>query len=313
MAKGQPRPREIDDADEDLGEEQGVCPGQDWEDKGLEVVTAVVDHSLGTLAEMVRGTPADINITPAYQRRVRWDGGRKSRLIESFLMNVPVPPIFLNEDELGRYSVIDGKQRLLAISEFMANELRLQGLKCFRSLEGMTYSDLPPQMKSTLRSKPALRTIFVLRQSAPALKTEVFVRLNTGGVTLNAQELRNSVYAGSLNDLIYELSESPDFHSMLGMAPGPDQRSQMYMQMKDAELVLRFLTFSSDLDACESGIRYAMDNYMEAHKNAGADLLAQARERFITALAAVDACFGAHAFARWDPENSRWRSLMKSV
>lgn len=82
--------------------------------RSSELVTSVVDYNLSTLSDLIQGKTIDLN--PRYQRRFRWDEARQSRLIESFLMNVPIPPIFLNED---RYSIIDGKQRLMAINEFM--------------------------------------------------------------------------------------------------------------------------------------------------------------------------------------------------
>jgi len=88
-----------------------------WEKKQRELVTNTVDYNLSTLSTLIKDKVIDLD--PEYQRRERWDAQRQSRLIESFLMNVPVPPVFLNEDEYGSYSVIDGKQRLTAIHEFL--------------------------------------------------------------------------------------------------------------------------------------------------------------------------------------------------
>jgi hypothetical protein len=103
---------DIEESEEILDSIQGD-PTDFWEAKQRELVTSVVDYNLGTLAQLVQdGT---IDVSPKYQRRFRWDNERQSKLIESFLMNVPVPPIFLNEDQYGQYSVIDGKQRLIDI------------------------------------------------------------------------------------------------------------------------------------------------------------------------------------------------------
>ena len=82
-----------------------------WERAQRDLITTVLDYNLQTVASLV--TDQRINLNPAYQRRDRWDVTRKSRLIESFLMNVPLPPVFLNEDDYGSYSIIDGKQRIL--------------------------------------------------------------------------------------------------------------------------------------------------------------------------------------------------------
>lgn len=132
-------------------------------------------------------------------------------------MNVPVPPIFLNEDQYGQYSVIDGKQRLTAIHEFLKGHLELTGLEVFSDINGKTIDDLPSNLRQVLRTRPTLRATIILRQSDADVKFEVFQRLNTGGVRLNPQEIRNSTYPGPLNDLILRLSEDRRFHKLLGV------------------------------------------------------------------------------------------------
>ena len=111
-------------------------------------------------------------------------------------MNVPIPPIFLNEDDYGKYSVIDGKQRLNAISQFMTGDLRLKGLNVFNDLNGLNFYDLPIEFQNSLKIRANIRAIIILRQSNKEIKYEVFQRLNTGGVKLNAQEIRNSAFPG---------------------------------------------------------------------------------------------------------------------
>src|SRR5690606_6822211 len=96
--------RDIEETDETLESNEGD-PVDFWEQKQRELVTSVVDYNLQGLTDLVSDRAIDLN--PTYQRRLRWDQKRQSKLIESFLMNVPVPPVFLNEDEYGQYSVID--------------------------------------------------------------------------------------------------------------------------------------------------------------------------------------------------------------
>src|SRR5690606_20353372 len=182
-----------------------------------------------------------IDLNPTYQRRLRWDQKRQSKLIESFLMNVPVPPVFLNEDEYGQYSVIDGKQRITAISEFFRGRLKLKGLEVFHELNDQSFDELPLPLQRALKTRPTLRAVIILRQSDPDVKFNVFQRLNTGGVRLNAQEIRNSAFPGPLNDLILKLSETPRFHKLLGITS--KAKSAIYQEMRDAEFVLRFFTF----------------------------------------------------------------------
>ncbi len=147
-----------------------------------DLVTSVVDYNLGTLSDLV--SRQKIDLSPKYQRRFRWDVPRQSKLIESFLMNVPVPPIFLNEDQYGTYAVIDGKQRLFAIREFIRGRLKLQGLKVFDDINGQSIDDLPARLRDILETRATMRAVIILPQSQAAVKYEVFKRLNTGGVRL---------------------------------------------------------------------------------------------------------------------------------
>ena len=114
--------KDIEESEQVLDSDEGD-PIDFWDKKQRELVTSVVDYNLGALSQLV--ADGTINLSPKYQRRFRWDTERQSRLIESFLMNVPVPPILLNEDGYGQYSVIDGKQRLTAIVDFFSGKLEL--------------------------------------------------------------------------------------------------------------------------------------------------------------------------------------------
>ena len=158
---------------------------------------------------------------PEYQRRHRWDDGRKSRLIESFLMNVPVPPVFLYEYELARFEVMDGRQRLTALMDFYGNSLVLTGLQHWPELNGRTYTSLPNSIRDGI-DRRYLSSIILLNETAATpeqaafLKKLVFERLNSGGVRLTGQETRNAVYNGPLNDLCLELSRTTELRAMLG-------------------------------------------------------------------------------------------------
>lgn len=130
------------------------------------------DLSLKSVSDMVDFNAIDIS--PKYQRRERWSEEEESELIESFLMNIPIPPIYLAEDEYGIYSVIDGKQRLTAINRFLNNKLTLSNLNLFPELNGLTFSKLPSALSNALAIRPYIRVVTLLRQSNPELKHEVF-------------------------------------------------------------------------------------------------------------------------------------------
>lgn len=295
-----------DDLEEVEGEETiaGGDPVGFWEKKQRELVPSVVDYNLQSLADLVVGNIIDV--APRYQRRFRWDQKRQSKLIESFLMNVPVPPIFLNEDDYGKYSVIDGKQRLLAIKSFMMGELTLTGLEVFSDINGRTFKKLPKGFQDVIRVRPILRAIILLRQSDKDVKFEVFQRLNTGGVQLNAQEIRNSAFTGPLNDLILKLAEGEHFHKLLGIRN--KEGSRIYQEMKDAEFVLRFLAFRKTWKSFSGGVKYYMDSFMESHRYASQKELEAMENDFLQTIACVDAAFGDHAFHRWQPEKGSWRN-----
>jgi hypothetical protein len=271
--------------------------------KQKELFTSVVDYKLDTLATLI--TRDIIELSPRFQRRCRWDNAKKSKLIESFLMNVPVPQIFLNEDISGRYSIIDGKQRLTAIHEFLREGMILEGLDVFSDLNGKNFEVLPAQHKSTLQARAILRAVIILKQSDRAIKYEVFRRLNTGGVALNAQEIRNSVAPSRFNDLLLEVSENEKFHKLLNIKD--KNTSKTYQTMLDVEFVLRYFTFRENWQNFAGGIGSSMDNFMDNNQKTSKEKCNEMRKDFLNTLDVVEACFGANAFKRYLPEKDHWR------
>jgi hypothetical protein len=183
------------------------------------LVVQTADLPLGTLAGMVE--QAAIDLTPGFQRRERWDPDKQSALIESFLLNVPVPPVYLAEEPDGTYTAIDGKQRLRAISEFMSNRLKLRNLERLEAAEGLVFNDMPPEIANALKLRPYIRVVTLLKQTHASLKYEVFLRLNRGGEILNHQEIRNVAFRGSLNNEIYSLSDNVFLKNQLKISGSP--------------------------------------------------------------------------------------------
>ncbi len=291
---------EVDDIEEELPDDNLAF----WSERQRELVTAQADYNLGTLRDLANDNTIDMK--PHFQRRYRWDILKQSRLIESLLLNVPIPPIYLNEDRYGRYSVIDGKQRISAVQQFLSGDFALQGLHIFSDLNGKRFPELPSQIQPILRTRPTLRAIIVLRQSDPAIKYEVFQRLNTGGVPLNPQEIRNNVFSGVLNAAINKAGESEVFYSALGIIDKP--KSKMYQEMRDSELVLRFLTFSDTWETFKGGVKVRMDSYMETNKAMKREKVDEGISKFYLALDNVVAVFGENAFQRWQSEKASWRN-----
>lgn len=247
----------------------------------VRIVTESARYSLAgilnMLSEKIEGEPR-YKLDPEYQRRHRWSVQRKSRLIESFLMNVPVPPVFLYERELARFEVMDGRQRLTALSEFYSNTFALEGLQYWADLDGRYYRDLPKKIRDGI-DRRYISSIILLKETASdeaqatRLKKMVFERLNSGGVKLEPQETRNAVYDGPLNQLCLKLSENAHFRSMWGIpnqiaeCDGDDQSAgesedvdeptktgrRMFEKMEDVELVLRFFAYRQ-IDSFKAGL-----------------------------------------------------------
>lgn len=277
--------------------------------KQRELITSTVDYNLESLSQLIN--KRTIDLAPKYQRRFRWDDTRKSKLIESFLMNVPIPPIFLNEDDFGKYSVIDGKQRLSAINEFLSGQLSLTGLEVFTDLNDYSFFDLPLEFQNSLKIRANVRAIIILRQSDKDIKYEVFQRLNTGGVKLNAQEIRNSAFPGKLNDKILELSEHKFFHKLLGIKS--KSKSKIYQEMKDAELVLRFFALKNSWKQYAGGLKKILDAYMDDNQSMTQTAANELGKEFLDTLEKVEVLFGDDgSFRRWMPDNKKWKQQVSA-
>ena len=263
------------------------------------------DLSLQGLREMVEA--AIIDLSPKYQRRERWDVARQSELIESFLLNIPVPPIYLSEEEYGIYSIIDGKQRITAVYDFLSNSFRLKGLSSFVEINGCRFLDLPKALQNALRVRPFLRAITLLKQSESVLKYEVFLRLNRGGIRLNNQEIRNVAFRGFLNDAIYKAAATNDFFRRTLNISGP--KSKAFQQMQDAELVLRFLTLRENWQHFSGSFSRSMDQFMIRNSHLTEKDSCELVEKFTSVISRVEELWGNFAFQRWDRQQWRQQAL----
>lgn len=202
-----------------------------------------------------------LNLRPEYQRRLRWTTSQKSKLIESLLLNIPVPPVFFYESDAARYEVMDGQQRLSAVREFIAGDFALSSLQVLQPLNGIRYSRCPPRIKRALE-RASLSAIVLLLESETEktqgqlsltdIRRFIFDRLNTGGTKLNPQEIRNALNPGHFNKVIIELTRFPLFTQIFGIPPYTEadpneyyenpqrQKNNLYSSMGDCQLVLRF-------------------------------------------------------------------------
>lgn len=250
------------------------------------------DLSLESISNMV--DDESIDISPKYQRRERWDIVRQSELIESFILNIPVPPVYFSEDDYGTYSVIDGKQRITAINKFLRDELKLKGLENFEELNGKVFSELPKNIKNALKVRPYLRVVTLLRQSDKDVKYEVFLRLNKAGVALNSQEIRNVAFRGDFNNAIFELAEQDEFVKQLNLK----KSSKKFSEMLDVQYVLRFFTLLECWDSFPGNMDKAMDSYMKNNFKLKENSIIQKKELFNAVFETCRSIWGDECFQK---------------
>ena len=215
---------------------------------------------------------------PEFQRQFVWTHAQASRFIESLLLGLPVPGIFLfKEPDTHKLVVVDGQQRLTSLLNFyhgtMGNKrFALKGVD--ESLDGLTYDTLNEESRRTLDD--SLLHATVCQQDQPegdrSSIYRVFERLNTGGTSLAPQEIRSCVYRGPFNDLLQTLNEVADWRSIYG--PVSSRR-------KDQELILRFFALKDALSTYSKPLRQFLNDYMEEHAKPDDSWLEQHREVFL--------------------------------
>lgn len=169
-------------------------------------------------------------LNPDYQRGVVWDSVRRSKLIESLLMNIPIPPVFLYEVDYNKYEILDGKQRISAIVDFYDDKFSLEGLEVWSGLNDKKYSELPDVFKKGLERR-YISSIIVMKESYfenddKSLLRTIFERLNSGGIKLTEQESRNAIMSGPFNDMCKNVvRENRVFREIFNLKKTPTQLS----------------------------------------------------------------------------------------
>lgn len=254
------------------------------------LVTQSYDYSVSTLIEQWNDGTL---ILPDIQREYVWNRMRASRLIESLLLNVPIPVLYFAEagDE---YEVIDGHQRVSSIVRYVNNEFQLYGLKVLGDSQrrGKRFHELPTGDQRRIRTR-VMRAIIITEESHPAMKFEVFERLNSGSIALNAQEVRNSTHRGPFISMIKDLVLDEHFRAAVG-SKTPRKR------MVDNELIVRFFVFSDRVDSYKPPLQRFINEYCATkNKQSGARLERDA-ERFQNAALNVYRIYGRNAFRLTD-------------
>ncbi len=221
------------------------------------LTTQAYDKSVSDIVRMM--DEKDLVLDPDYQRNYVWDNKKASKLVESIILNVPIPVIYVSEEKDSSWSVIDGLQRLNSLKRFFDGRFKLSGLEILAELNKCDFKSLPAKASRLLKNG-LLRIVMVTADSNDEIKYDIFMRLNTGAVHLNEQELRNCLYRGELNKFLQEEAKNPRWLAMLGL-------NEPHKRMADRELLLRFLTLSVNWDKERgeiNGYKGNMKSYMNS-------------------------------------------------
>ena len=240
----------------------------------------------------------DIILDPDFQRIPDlWDARKQSRLIESLIIRIPLPTFYFDAGKNDKLIVVDGLQRLYAIKKFMAlkendpQRLFLTGLEYLTEYNGCSFEMLPSSIQKRIKSQ--VITAYIIRAGTPdKVRTSIFTRINTGGLTIQPAEIRNSVYRGQAADLLKELAHSQAFIQATRKKIEPSR-------MLDCEFVNRFLAFYLlGVEQYPGNLEAFLNDVMIRLQKESEEVLELCRKDFLKAMNYAHSIFGASAFRK---------------
>jgi hypothetical protein len=256
----------------------------------------------------VRGGAKEIDLLPDFQRRAGiWDQKRKSRLIESLLLRIPLPVFYMaaNQDEC--WAVVDGLQRIQTLKEFIVDKsLTLTGMEFLTELNEKRFDDLTRPMQRRINETEI--TVHIIQPGTPPdVMFNIFKRINTGGLPLSAQEIRHAIKQGASTELLKKLAESKEFKSATNNSI-KDER------MADRECVLRFCAFSINSPYDFNGdVDKLLINTMDLMNKLSISEQRQLSNRFKIAMNAAEKIFGRLAFRKYSGSSERVSPINKAL
>jgi hypothetical protein len=283
--------QEIDDTIED-GANLDIEGGQ------RKIIWQAKDFSIREFLTMKND--GELLLQPNYQRNYVATDLIASKLVESILLDVPIPVVYLAEEQDGSYSVIDGQQRLTSFLSFLEGKFpdnrpfKLSGLKVLPEINRRLFTDLDSELQKKIRST-TIHSIIIKKESNPDIKFEIFERLNTGSTKLNEDEIRNTVYRGSYIDLLAELSENQSFHVLV-------RKDNFKKRMIYRGMILRFFALSekSYLNY-KSSMKQFSNKELRDNRDLSVSKEREYRNRFEHCVDLVKVVFGEMAFRRYIP------------
>lgn len=254
--------------------------------------TETVDYSVKTIVDSLNSDSIKI---PNFQRKYVWTDSQASRLIESLIIQCPVPVVYLSQGADEIYNVVDGNQRLRSLRRFLGNEFQLKGLTAYPELEGNKFVDLDPRFQRHIANR-TIRCLIILKDTHPQVKFDVFERLNSGAVKLTAQELRHGIYFGDSVKIAGECAADKGFMRMVAVSNNK--------RMKLEELVIRFWALRSGYKNYKKPLTSFLNNYCDNSRKVTASKEEKMRELFHEAHSQVSDHFGDLSFSIFDDDHN---------
>lgn len=258
----------------------------------------------------------EYDLTPAFQRHGGlWNGEKQSQLIESLMLKIPLPAFYFDASREDKWVVIDGLQRLTAFQNYLVGNLQedgsrkkctFEGMQYLTDFNGKTFDDLPRQYIRRIKES-SIVAYTVIKGTPDEIVFNIFQRINTGGIQLNDQEIRQALYSGKGTDLIKELSERQEFKEATQFAVKPDR-------MLDREYVLRFISFT-ELDY-KREYKGNIDNFLikglKRANNFGKSDVTRVTDQFVKVMNVCKFVFGKYAFRKYN-KNFRRGPINKAI
>lgn len=274
------------------------------------ITTQAYDKSVSDIIRMIEDN--EIKLDPDYQRNYIWDNKKSSLLIESIILNVPIPVIYVSQEKDDTWSVIDGLQRLYSLKRFFECKFKLSGLEILSELNKQDIKSLNPKALRMLKNG-LLRVIMISHDSNEEIKYDVFMRLNTGSVHLTEQELRNCLYRGSLNKLLKDFSQNKTWQKLLGL-------KEPHKRMADRELALRFLAIykswddvNKELKGYKGRMKSFLNTFMSVNQNIDNKTYSEMKSAFEETIEKVLLVYGDDAFRRTNRDGIRENSINRAI
>lgn len=293
-------------ADDDIEDDVGTAPASDkppnWT---VQIVKA--ERTIYELFRRWADGKGTLDLQPDFQRGLVWNREKQSALVESVLLRIPLPVIYLSEESEQKTLVIDGQQRLTTLFDYMQDGFALRDLRLMPELGNLKFSALETRLQR--RFEDTAMTAFIIQQGSDArIKFEVFQRLNQGAVELNAQEIRNALYRGPGLQLVKDLAAPGGlFREVAGTR-------RQFKRMRAEELVLRCLAFIDQGPAQYKGsILEFLNQELTRLNRMSANERVELRQRMEQALLIVREIFGDNAFRRYIPEENASSSALNAA